>query len=44
MPRGNVESIYIDYRRGRYFSITELGSQFLFQLPLKELTDAAENR
>ena len=38
MPRGNVESIYIDETRGRYVSITELGSQFLFALPLNQLT------
>ena len=42
MPRGNVESIYIDYVRGTYVSITEHGSQFLFQIPLGHLTERAE--
>lgn len=38
MPYGNVQSVYIDYVRGTYVSITERGSQFLFQLPLDQLT------
>ena len=37
MPRGNVESIYLNERRGTYVSMTELGSQFLFELPLDGL-------
>ncbi len=37
MPRGNVESIYIDHRRGTYTTVTENLSQFLFTLPLREL-------
>ena len=42
MPRGNGESIYIDYRRGIYTSITEGGSQFMFALPLDHLIERAE--
>ena len=42
MPHGNGQSIFIDYRRGTYVSITERGSQFLFELPLKRLTKKAE--
>ena len=42
MPRGNGESIYIDYRRGIYTSITEHGSQFMFALPLEHLIERAE--
>lgn len=42
MPRGNGESIYIDYRRGVYRSITEAGSQFMYALPLDHLIDRAE--
>ena len=38
MPYGNVQSVYIDYVRGTYVSVTERGSQFLFQLPLDQLT------
>lgn len=37
MPQGNGQSIYIDYLRGTYVSMTEAGSQFLFVLPLKAL-------
>jgi hypothetical protein len=39
MPRGNGESIYIDYQRGIYMSITEAGSQFMFALPLADIID-----
>ena len=39
MPRGNVESIYIDHRRGTYSTVTENLSQFLFTLPIRELLD-----
>lgn len=42
MPQGNVESIYIDYRRGRYVSLTERGHQFMFDLPLRHLTRRPE--
>ena len=42
MPRGNVESIYIDYQRDVLISVTEAGSQFLFQLPLGHLLETAE--
>ncbi len=42
MPRGNGESIYIDYRRGIYRSITEGGSQFMYALPLEHLIERAE--
>ena len=42
MPHGNGQSIYIDYRRATYVSITERGSQFLFELPLKRLTKKAK--
>ena len=42
MPRGNGESIYIDYRRGIYTSITEHGSQFMFAMPLDHLIERAE--
>lgn len=38
MPYGNVQSVYIDYVRGTFVSVTERGSQFLFQLPLDQLT------
>jgi len=34
MPSENVESIYLDFRRGRYVTVTEHGRQFLFWLPL----------
>ncbi len=40
MPHGNGQSIYIDYRRGNYVSVTERGSQFMFELPLQHLTKA----
>lgn len=42
MPKGNGESIFIDYRRRTFTSITEHGSQFLYQLPLNHLTEVAE--
>ena len=42
MPHGNGESIYIDYKRRTFTSITEHGSQFLYQLPLKHVTEAAD--
>ncbi len=38
LPGGNVESVYVDPRRKTYASVTEDGSQFLFVLPLSELT------
>ena len=38
MPWGNGQSIYIDYLRGTYVSVTEAGSQFMFSLPLNQLT------
>jgi len=41
MPHGNGQSIYVDYRRGTYVSLTERYSQFLYQLPLKNLTSPA---
>jgi hypothetical protein len=41
MPHGNGQSIYIDYRRGTYVSLTERYSQFLYQMPLKKLTTPA---
>ena len=37
MPLGNVESIYLDHRRGTYTTVTENRNQFLFTLPLREL-------
>ena len=42
MPRRNIESIYIDYRRGTYASITESGSQFLFRMPIGRIIRKAE--
>ena len=42
MPGGNVESVYIDYRRGLYLSLVEHGSQFLFAIPLRQLITIAE--
>jgi hypothetical protein len=42
MPRGNGESIYLDYLRGTFVSITEHGSQFLYQLPLRYVMEQAE--
>ena len=42
MPRRNVQSIYIDYQRGTYSSVTEIGSQFLFTVPLKRIIRRAE--
>lgn len=38
MPHGNGQSIYIDYTRDRFVSVTEAGRQFLYQVPLDELT------
>jgi hypothetical protein len=40
MPHGNGQSIYVDYLRGTYTSITEAGRQFLFTLPLSQLIDS----
>ena len=37
MPHGNIESIYLDHRRGTYTTVTENRSQFLFTLPLAEI-------
>ncbi len=37
MPWGNGQSIYLDYLRGTYVSVTEAGSQFMFSLPLNQL-------
>ena len=37
MPRRNIESIYIDYKRGTFASITEGGSQFMFSIPLRRI-------
>ena len=42
MPRRNIESIYIDYKRGTYASITEGGSQFLFSMPVRRIIKRAE--
>ena len=42
MPRRNIQSIYIDYKRGTYSSITEFGSQFLFTMPVKRIIKKAE--
>jgi hypothetical protein len=42
MPAGNGESVYIDYRRGRYVSLVEQGSQFLFAVPLQQIIETAE--
>jgi hypothetical protein len=42
MPSENVESLYVDHRRGRYVTITEHGRQFLFWLPVAHLIDRAE--
>jgi hypothetical protein len=42
MPRRNIESIYIDYRRGTFASITESGSQFLFSMPMGRIIRKAE--
>jgi hypothetical protein len=42
MPSENVESIYLDYRRDTYMTVTEHGRQFLFWLPLDHLIDRAE--
>ena len=39
LPIGNVESIYLDHRRGTYTTVTEDRSQFMFTLPLEELLD-----
>ena len=42
MPRRNVQSIYIDYKRGTYSSITEISTLFLFTMPLKRIIKRAE--
>ncbi|HEY5981538.1 MAG TPA: hypothetical protein VIT41_18080 [Microlunatus sp.] len=42
LPRENVESVYVDYRRKRYVTVTEHGRQFLFSLPIEHLIDRAE--
>lgn len=42
MPSENVESIYLDFRRDTYMTVTEHGRQFLFWLPLDHLIDRAE--
>ena len=42
MPSENVESIYLDFRRGRYVTVTEHGRQFLFWMPLDHLIHRAE--
>jgi hypothetical protein len=42
MPSENVESVYVDYRRDRYVTVTEHGRQFLFWLPVKHLVARAE--
>ncbi|WP_375424930.1 hypothetical protein [uncultured Friedmanniella sp.] len=41
LPRGNVESIYLDRRRKSYLSLTEAGSRFLFTMPLRDVIRAA---
>ena len=42
MPSENVESLYVDYHRRRYVTVTEHGRQFLFWLPLDHLITRAE--
>ncbi len=42
MPSENVESLYLDFRRNRYVTVTEHGRQFLFWLPLDHLIERAE--
>jgi hypothetical protein len=42
MPEENLESVYVDYRRKRYVTVTEHGRQFLFWLPLDHLIERAE--
>ena len=37
LPRRHIESIYIDYKRGTYTTITEGGSQFMFAMPLRRI-------
>jgi hypothetical protein len=37
-----VESIYLDFRRDTYMTVTEHGRQYLFWLPLNHLIDRAE--
>lgn len=37
MPGGNIQSIYVDHRRGTYTTVTENLGRFLFTLPLTEL-------
>lgn len=42
MPKENVESVYVNYRRREYVTVTEHGRQFLFWFPLDHLIDRAE--
>lgn len=42
MPSENIESLYLDFHRGRYVTVTEHGRQFLFWLPLDHLIARAE--
>ena len=42
MPDENIESVYVDYWRASYVTVTEHGGQFLFWLPLEHLIDRAE--
>lgn len=42
MPEENLESVYLDYRRSRYVTVTEHGRQFLFWFPLDHLIERAE--
>lgn len=42
MPSQNLESLYLDRRRGNYVTVTEHGPQFLFWLPIDHLLDRAE--
>ena len=42
MPNDNIESVYVDYWRSTYVTVTEHGKQFLFWMPLDHLIDRAE--
>jgi hypothetical protein len=42
MPNENIESLYLDYWRSNYVTVTEHGRQFLFWLPLDHLIERAE--
>ncbi|MDN5769644.1 MAG: hypothetical protein L0H24_01950, partial [Microlunatus sp.] len=42
MPKENVESVYVDYRRHTYVTVTEHGQQFMFWIPLDHLVSRAE--